>query len=210
VSGIIKLDSSFYRRSVPTEIAKDLLGKILITRFDRVVTSGRIVETEAYAGIVDRASHAYKGRRTSRTEVMYQKGGTAYVYLCYGIHHLFNVVTNERGIPHAILIRALEPLSGIDMMLYRTGKNKLDYSLTKGPGNVTKALGLHTDYSGSSLLSRNIFIVDDGYILKKKEIAITPRIGVSYAGKDAKLPYRFIIKGSPYVSGTPEQNKVKT
>jgi DNA-3-methyladenine glycosylase len=210
VSGIIKLDSSFYRRSVPLEIAKDLLGKILITRFDRVVTSGRIVETEAYAGIVDRASHAYGDRRTNRTEVIYQQGGTAYVYLCYGIHHLFNVVTNDRGIPHAILIRALEPLSGIDMMLFRTGKNKLDYSLTRGPGNVAKALGLHTEHSGSSLLSRHIYIGDDGYTLKKEEIAVTPRIGVGYAGEDAKLPYRVFVKGSRYVSGTPGQNKVKT
>jgi DNA-3-methyladenine glycosylase len=210
VSGIIKLDSSFYRRSDPAEIAKDLLGKILITRFDRVVTSGRIVETEAYGGIVDRASHAYGGRRTGRTEVMFQKGGTAYVYLCYGIHHLFNVVTNVRGIPHAILIRALEPLTGIEMMLDRTGKKKLDYSLTKGPGNVSKALGLRTDYSGSSLLSKHIFIGDDGYSLNKNEIVVTPRIGVDYAREDAKLPYRFIIKGNRYVSGTPGQNRVKT
>ena len=210
MSGILKLDSSFYRRRVPAEIAKDLLGKILITRLDQVITSGRIVETEAYAGIVDRASHAFGGRRTRRTEVMFQKGGKAYVYLCYGIHHMFNVVTNDRGIPHAILIRALEPLSGIDTMLFRTGKNKLDYSLTRGPGNVSKALGLHTAYSGSSLLSRHIYIGDDGYRLKEEEIAATPRIGVNYAGEDAKLPYRFIIKGSRYLSGTARQNKVKT
>ena len=201
MSEVKKLDYSFYARPDPTQIARELLGKILITRFEGVLTSGRIVETEAYAGVIDRASHAFAGRRTIRTEVMYQKGGKAYVYLCYGIHHLFNIVTNAKDIPHAILIRSLEPLQGIETMLSRTGKTKLDLTLTKGPGNVSKALGLFTHHSAKSLLSKEIFLVDDGFKLTRSQISSTPRIGVDYAGEDAKLPYRFMIKGNKYVSG---------
>lgn len=198
---IKKLSYSFYENPNVVEVASALLGKILVTNFDGLKTSGRIVETEAYAGVTDRASHAYGGRRTARTEVMYNKPGTAYVYLCYGIHHLFNVVTNKKDIPHAILIRALEPLKGIDVMLKRTGKKFLDNTLTKGPGNVSKALGLSTRNSGISLLGNEVFIADDGFILTKKMIGITARIGVDYAGDDAKLLYRFILNGNKYVSG---------
>ena len=183
------------------KIARELLGKVLITRFDNILTSGRIVETEAYAGVTDKASHAYGGRRTNRTEVMFKDGGTAYVYLCYGIHHLFNVVTNGKDIPHAILIRALEPLQGIDTMLRRTHKIKADYTLTKGPGNVAKALGLSTRHSGLDLSGKEIFIADDGFAINKKEIIATKRIGVDYAAEDAELPYRFILRGNKYVSG---------
>ena len=200
---IKKLDYSFYSRADVVKIARDLLGKILTTNFDGTRTSGRIVETEAYAGEGDRASHAYGGRRTARTEVMYNEPGTAYVYLCYGIHHLFNVVTNEKDIPHAILIRALEPLEGIDTMLKRTGKKQLDYTLTRGPGNVSKALGLFTHYTGESLLGDDIYISDDGFKISKKDIGVTARIGVDYAGEDAELLYRFVIKGNKYVSGKP-------
>jgi DNA-3-methyladenine glycosylase len=210
VSDLKKLDYSFYNRPDPTQIAKELLGKILVTQFDQVITSGRIVETEAYAGISDRASHAYGGRRTNRTEVMYRNGGVTYVYLCYGIHSLFNVITNKLDEPHAILIRALEPIEGIGIMLQRTGKQKLDYSLTRGPGNVSKALGLDTRHSGISLFNNEIFIADDGFKLKRGSILATERIGVDYAGKDAKLLYRFIIKSNPYLSGNPQKNKVKT
>ncbi len=198
---IKKLDYSFYSRTDVVKIARDLLGKILTTNFDGTRTSGRIVETEAYAGEGDRASHAYGGRRTARTEVMYNEPGTAYVYLCYGIHHLFNVVTNEKDIPHAILIRALEPLEGIDTMLKRAGKKQLDYTLTRGPGNVSKALGLFRHNTGESLLGDNIYISDDGFKVNKKDIGVTARIGVDYAGEDAKLLYRFVIKGNRYVSG---------
>ena len=196
-----KLGHSFYNRTNVVLIAKELLGKILVTNFNDVLTAGRIVETEAYAGPIDRASHAYGGRRTNRTEVMYKEAGTAYVYLCYGIHQMFNVVTNEKDIPHAILIRALEPLEGINTMLERTGKTKADFTLTKGPGNVGKALGLHTRHSGVSLLSNEIFIAEDEFIVKKKDIIATPRIGVDYAADDAALLYRFILKNSPYISG---------
>ena len=201
MSKIKKLDHSFYNRNDVVRVAKDLLGKIVVTRFDGITTAGRIVETEAYAGIIDKASHAYNGRRTARTEVMYQDAGTVYVYLCYGIHYLFNVVTNKKDIPHAILIRALEPLEGIDMMLKRTGKKKSDYTLTKGPGNVSKALGLNTSHTGVSLLGDIVFIAEDEFKLAKKNIGITTRIGVDYAGEDAKLLYRFIVNGNKYVSG---------
>jgi DNA-3-methyladenine glycosylase len=195
------LERSFYDRADVTLIARELLGKILITRFNNEVTSGRIVETEAYNGAVDRASHAYNNRRTNRTEVMFGKPGTAYVYLCYGIHHLFNVVTNRQEIPHAVLIRGIEPLTGIDIMQDRTRKKVLDNTLTRGPGNVSKALGIFTYHSGLDLIKSEIQIVDDGFRYKKKEIAITTRIGVDYAGPDALLPYRYIVRDNLYVSG---------
>ncbi len=192
---------SFYRRGDVLLIAKELLGKVLVTKFDGLETTGRVVEVEAYAGMPDKASHAYSGRRTARNEIMYAAGGVSYVYLCYGIHHLFNVVTNNKEVPHAILVRALEPLQGIDIMLSRTGKRKPDYTLTKGPGNLSKAMGIQTIHTGCSLLSKEIFITDDGFAYSKKEIASSPRIGVDYAGKDALLPYRFFIRDNPFVSG---------
>lgn len=199
-----KLSIDFYRRNDVLEISRELLGKILVTKFDGIITSGRIVEVEAYAGAVDRASHAYGGRRTARNEVMYADGGIAYVYLCYGIHHLFNVVTNVKDTPHAILIRGLEPLKGIDSMLERTGKEKLDHTLTRGPGNLSKALGLFTSHSGYPLKGPEIFIADDGFAWSSKEIGASPRIGVDYAGAHALWPYRFYIKGNPFVSGKPK------
>lgn len=198
-----KLGIEFYKRKDVVKIAKELLGKILVTNWKGIITSGRIVETEAYAGVIDKASHASGGRRTARNEIMYGEGGYAYVYLCYGIHHLFNVVTNFEDVPHAILIRALDPLEGISEMLLRTNKKKLDNTLTRGPGNVSKALGIFTKHSGLSLIGNKIYIVDDGGNYSKKEIAASPRIGVDYAGADALLPYRFYVKGNPYVSGKP-------
>jgi DNA-3-methyladenine glycosylase len=196
-----KLNIEFYQRSNVLLIAKQLLGKILVTQFNQELTAARIVETEAYNGIIDKASHAYNNKRTKRTEVMFLNGGTAYVYLCYGIHYLFNVVTNKQDIPHAVLIRAAEPLIGASYMLARTNKSKLDFSITRGPGKVSKALGIQISHNNSSLLSEEVFIVDDGYKLPNKKIVATPRIGVDYAGKDALLPYRFFIKDCAYVSG---------
>jgi DNA-3-methyladenine glycosylase len=206
-----KLPDSFYKRDNVLQIAKELLGKLLVTKCppagqagNGIITSGRIVEVEAYNGIFDKASHAYGGRRTNRNEIMYADGGVAYVYLCYGIHHLFNVVTNTNETPHAILIRALEPVMGVDEMLKRVNKTKLDNTLTRGPGNLSKALGLFIIHSGMSLLSKELFVAEDGFIFSNKEIATSPRIGVDYAGKDALLPYRFYIKGNPFVSGKPK------
>lgn len=194
------LDAAFYKRNDVVMIARQLLGKIIVTCFDGQLTAARITETEAYNGIVDKASHAYNNRRTRRTEVMFGEGGSAYVYLCYGIHHLFNVVTNIKDIPHAVLIRAAEPLAGTQMMLQRTGKTRPDYSLTTGPGNVSKALGIHIKHTGMSLQSNSLFIADDGYRLRGKQIVSTARIGVDYAAEDALLPYRFIVANNPYVT----------
>jgi DNA-3-methyladenine glycosylase len=196
-----KLGYGFYDRTNVVLIAKELLGKLIVTNFNNILTSARIVETEAYAGVIDRASHAFGGRRTNRTEVMFGRPGKAYVYLCYGIHHLFNIVTNREDIPHAVLIRAAEPVSGIEFMLERTGKSKPDHTLTKGPGNVSKALGIKTIHTGLDLLGDELFIADDDYKIKKQDILASPRIGVDYAGEDAALHYRFSIRGNPYVSG---------
>jgi DNA-3-methyladenine glycosylase len=201
-----KLGSDFYDRSSVVKVAKELLGKVLVTELDGARTSGRIVEVEAYNGVVDRASHAFAGRRTARTEVMFAAGGTAYIYLIYGIHSLFNVVTNTKDVPHAVLVRALEPVEGIPVMLGRMGRARLDHSLTRGPGNVAKAMGLLTRHSGMSLLDGGILIGDDGFRPRRSEIVATPRIGVDYAGEDAALKYRFFIKGNPYVSGPKKLN----
>lgn len=196
-----KLSVSFYQRDDVLEVAKDLIGKLVVTNWNGIITSGRIMEVEAYHGIIDKASHAFGGRRTKRNEIMYSDGGVAYVYLCYGIHHLFNVVTNCKETPHAILIRALEPVNGIEAMLRRTGKKFLDNTLTRGPGNLSKALGLNIKQNGFSLHSKELFIAENEYDFSKKEIVSSVRIGVDYAGKDALLPYRFFVKGNPYVSG---------
>ncbi len=147
-----KLPENFYKRENVLQIARELLGKLLVTNWNGIVTSGRIVEVEAYNGIIDKASHAFGGRRTNRNEIMYADGGVAYVYLCYGIHHLFNVVTHNKETPHAILIRALEPVKGIDEMLRRVGKKKLDNTLTRGPGNLSKALGISTITNGHFIM----------------------------------------------------------
>jgi DNA-3-methyladenine glycosylase len=196
-----KLPALFYRQKNVCTVAKALIGKVLVSSFNNLLTAGRIVETEAYNGVTDRASHAWGGRRTQRTEIMYANGGVAYVYLCYGIHHLFNVITNAENIPQAVLIRAIDPLAGIDHMLQRTGKQKLDNTLTRGPGNVSKAMGIYTQHTGLTLQGKELFIEDDGFKVKPSQIIATPRIGVDYAGEDALLPYRFLLKDNPFVSG---------
>ncbi|HSN07914.1 MAG TPA: DNA-3-methyladenine glycosylase [Hanamia sp.] len=196
-----KVPLSFYQRNDVVKIAKELLGKIVVTSFDGKITSGRIVETEAYAGITDKASHAFSGKRTARNEHMYSAAATAYIYICYGMHQMLNIVTNDKEIPEAILIRAIEPLQGIDTMLERTGKSKLDKTLTRGPGNVGKALGIFKHHSGLYLLDEEIFLLDDGKNLKEENIGVSKRIGVESAGEDSLLPYRFYVKGNKYVSG---------
>lgn len=195
------LTPEYFRHEDTLWLAKDLLGKILVTRFTEGFTCGRIVETEAYLGQTDRACHAYGGRRTARTEPMYLPGGYAYVYLCYGIHHLFNIVTHRQDMPHAILIRALEPLMGMDVMMQRRKKHKPDASLTRGPGSLSKALGLHTRHSGTLLKpSCGIYLAEDGITYPENLIGCGPRIGVDYAGEDARLACRFYLRGNPGVS----------
>ena len=198
-----KLPLSFYLREDVLQISKELLGKVLTTNFDGQLTSGRIVETEAYEGELDKASHAYKGR-TTRTEVMFGSGGRAYVYLCYGIHQMFNIVTAIRGTPHAILIRAVEPLLGKDIMMKRTGKKNWDDKIASGPGKVGKALGFHTSQCGLLLTGNKLFIADDGFTASEKDIVASPRIGVDYAGDHAEWHYRFYLKDNPYVSRQPK------
>jgi DNA-3-methyladenine glycosylase len=195
-----KLKLNFYDRENVVTIAQELLGKILVTQIGGQRCSGRIVETEAYAGINDRACHAFEGKRTVRSEHLYGEPGTLYVYICYGMHHLVNVITNKKDIPHAVLIRALEPLEGVEEMLERTGKVSLDFTLTKGPGNVARAMGLSKSHSGGNFFSDAFFLEDDGTRYKKDQILATKRIGVESAREDAELPYRFIVKGNPYVS----------
>lgn len=194
------LPESFYTRKDVVQIAKDLIGKVLVTNFNNEYTAGMIVETEAYAGVVDKASHAYGGRRTSRTEVMYCDGGTAYVYLCYGIHHLFNVVTYKKDIPHAVLVRAVEPLDGIEYMLERRGKEKLVPALTAGPGAMSAAMGINKLHTGLILAGPEVYIEDRGIKINAKDIEEGTRVGVAYAEDDAMLPYRFWLKGNKYVS----------
>ncbi len=189
-----KLKKSFYLREDVVQVAKDLLGKYLFTNLNgEGITAGIIVETEAYAGITDRASHAYGGRRTNRTEIMYMEGGVAYVYLCYGMHSLFNIVTNKKEIPHAVLIRGIEPVEGIDIMLERAKKKKADASIGIGPGKVSKLLGIHFSQSGESLLGNNIWLEDRGLKVSANDIVIGERVGVDYAGEDALLKYRFCL-----------------
>ena len=190
-----KLKEGFYQRSDVVQISKELLGKYLMTHVNGQTTGGIITETEAYAGIRDQASHAYGDRRTSRTEIMYNKGGVAYVYLCYGIHHLFNVVTNKEGTPHAVLIRAIKPMDGMEIILKRIGSDrKSKIAVASGPGTVSKALGIHTRDSDIVLSGNRIWIEDRGIVVKSSTIIAGPRIGVDYAGEDAKLPYRFRIR----------------
>lgn len=196
-----KLPLHFYKRRDVVGIARELLGKIIVTSFEHIITSGRIVETEAYVAHIDKASHSFGGRRTPKNEHMYAQPGTAYVYVCYGMHQMFNIVTNEKDVPDAVLIRAVEPIKGIDIMLERTGKPSLDFTLTKGPGNVGKALGIFKKHSGLHLLDKDIYLIDDNFKLKADEIGISKRIGVESAFPDSELPYRFYVRGNKYVSG---------
>ncbi|MEO8762949.1 MAG: DNA-3-methyladenine glycosylase [Ginsengibacter sp.] len=196
-----KLTASFYTRKNVVLIARELIGKIIVTNFDGLKTAARIVETEAYMAVADKASHSFGNRRTARNEPMYASAGTAYVYICYGLHHMFNIVTNEKNIPDAVLIRAAEPIAGIDSMLKRTGKKKHDITVTRGPGNVGKALGIFKHHSGKHLFGNKIYLMEDDFIIADEEIGTSERIGVDSAGADALLPYRFYIKGNRYVSG---------
>ena len=185
-----KLPRSFYASHDVVDVARQLLGKVLVTRIGGATTSGVITETEAYMGAVDKASHAYGGKVTPRNQIMYGAPGHAYIYLCYGIHHLFNVVTHDAGTAHAVLVRAIHPLEGRELMLRRRKTRTLT---TGGPGTLTQALGIRTTYNGTDLLGNLIYIEDRGIMVPAKEITIGPRIGVDYAGEDAQLPYRFLF-----------------
>lgn len=190
---IARLPRTFFLRTDVVRIAQDLLGKVLVTEFQGLRTSGIIIETEAYAGATDRASHAFGNRLTERTRTMYLEGGHAYVYLCYGMHHLFNVVTHRSGVPHAVLIRAIAPLEGVEQMQRRRGGSPLR---TGGPALLTTALGITTRHTGLDLCNGPISVEDHGLRIGQRAILSGPRVGVDYAGEDALLPYRFRIAPS--------------
>lgn len=196
----MKLPVSYFLNQDVLFLAKDLLGKVLFTQIEGQITAGIIVETEAYFGEIDKASHAYGGRRTNRTEIMYSQGGVSYVYLCYGIHHLFNIVTSVKGEPHAVLIRAVEPLIGKEIMEQRRNMPAGKSTISSGPGSAAKALGIGSSFNGKELNAEEIWVEDYYTKYTDDEIVATPRVGVAYAQEDAFLPWRFFVKGNKYVS----------
>lgn len=195
---VLPLD--FYLDQNVLNITEALLGKCLVTRFGNQLTSGLIVETEAYDGVTDKACHAYNNRRTPRTETMYQQGGISYIYLCYGIHPLMNVVTGDVNAPQAVLIRAIEPTDGLKTMQKRRHKKKIDYTLTAGPGAMSQALGITTKHNGMSLQSKTFCICETGFHVPDTDIVRRPRVGIGYAEEHAQLPYRLNIRDNPWVS----------
>jgi DNA-3-methyladenine glycosylase len=195
-----KLTIDFYQRKNVVKIARELLGKALFTNIDGVVTGGIIVETEAYSW-KEKGCHAYNARKTERNAIMFEEGGHTYVYLCYGMHYLFNVVTNVKGVADAVLIRALEPISGIPEMTLRRGRISNPYQLTSGPGKLSKALGIQKNMNAKSLLENDIWIEEISTTRSTRgKIVASPRIGIDYAGDDAQLPWRFHLKDNRWVS----------
>ncbi|MGB3591913.1 MAG: DNA-3-methyladenine glycosylase [Nonlabens sp.] len=204
----MKLPAAYYKNSDVVFLARDLIGKIVVSTVDDKFCSGIITETEAYRGIGDKACHAHLGRFTDRTKIMYESGGVAYVYLCYGIHHLFNIITNTDSQADAILIRAVQPVSGIHHMMERRAKVKNDHTLTSGPGNFSKAFGLNKSHYGEDLTGDLVYLEHDPELLdtigltrdEKLPIVESKRIGIDYAGEDAHLPWRFYLQSSAYIS----------
>jgi len=195
----MKLPESFYQRKNVVKIASDLLGKVLFTCVDGQITSGKIVETEAYSW-TERGCHAFGGRKTNRNAVMFEKGGYTYVYLCYGIHHLFNIVTNRTGTADAVLIRGIEPMEGLQIMEERRGLTGRSIHLTSGPGKLTQALGIDRKLNGKFLTDSEVWVEDLGVKIPARQIVASERIGIDYAGEDARLPWRFHIRDNPWVS----------
>lgn len=195
----MKLPESFYQQPDVLATAQQILGKYLCTNIDGQFTSGIIVEAEAYSH-TERASHSYGNRRTKRTEIMFHAGGFAYVYLCYGIHHLFNIVTGPEGDAQAVLIRAIQPVDGIETILGRRKMQRLSPRAGAGPGVVSSALGIGTQHYGQPLTGGVIWLEDRGITYPDANIIRSPRVGVDYAGEDALLPWRLRVKGNPYTS----------
>jgi DNA-3-methyladenine glycosylase len=191
------LTNEFYLQDDVTQVARQLLGKVLVTEMDGQRTSGIIVETEAYS-FKERGCHAWNMRHTPRTSTMFATGGISYVYLCYGLHHLFNVVTNREGLPEAVLIRALQPLEGIEAMQIRRG-GASPTALTNGPAKLSQALGIDRKCNALPLYSSELGIFHPSQT-PIFSILSTPRIGIDYAGTDALLPWRYLIEGNPWVS----------
>ena len=202
IENLPRLERGYYLQDDVLGIAQDLIGKLLVTKVAGELCAGRIVETEAYRAPEDKASHAWNNRRTPRTEIMFGEGGHAYVYLCYGIHHLFNVVTGPAGSAHAVLVRALEPVANVDCMLRRRNMDKVQKRLTAGPAVLTKAMGISTADNGTTLYDpdSHIWIADDGFLVEGKHVLRSPRIGVDYAGECAAWDWRFTLKNSKWIS----------
>ncbi len=202
-----KLPREFYTRGDTLQIAQDLLGKLLVVPTatgERV--SGMIVETEAYLGAIDKAAHSYGNRRTNRTETMFAVGGTAYIFFIYGMYFQFNVVAGAIDTPHAILVRAVEPVENIEIMrLRRNAKSKNpnrkmpDKNLTSGPGKLCIALGIDRSFNNEDLLGGKVWL-EDFKTFSPEEIASGKRIGIDYAEEFAEKPWRFWAKGSLFVS----------
>ena len=195
----IKVDKSWFLHGDVVGLGKQLLGKVLCTNFNHQLTKGIIVEVESYCGRGDKASHANNQKMTNRNKIMFEEGGRAYVYLCYGIHHLFNVVTNKKGLADAILVRAIEPVEGVSIMMERRKMNIIEKRLTSGPGVLSQALGI-TIHNNSETLTGDHLWIENGQRIPNEKIVETTRIGVDYAGEDALKPWRFYIKENKWVS----------
>ena len=187
-----KIPLSFFQTKNVQDIAQNLLGKIIYTNINGQITSAMITETEAYQGPEDRASHAYNNKRTARTEAMYKLGGCCYIYLCYGIHYLFNIVTNVHNIPHTVLIRSGEIHTGIEHVQERRGIHIQASKLLQGPGNFAKGLGIDMTLNGVALNTNHIWIINNE--IQNPTIIKTQRVGIDYAQADALLPWRYILK----------------
>jgi DNA-3-methyladenine glycosylase len=197
-----RIGKDFFASDDVVAIAEDLLGVVLYSNTESGLTAGRIVETEAYRAPEDQASHAWNNRRTARTEVMFGAPGVAYVYICYGIHHLFNIITGPIDTPHAVLIRALEPVEGIEIMMTRRKMDRLEPKLTAGPGSLSVAMGFEKGHTGTVLYDPDSFIwlEDQGKLMEDEQVIASTRVGVESAGESAKLPWRFRIRGNPWTS----------
>ncbi len=193
----MKLRPEFFQRPA-IEVAKDLLGKYLVRNFSEGKVMVKIVETEAYLGIDDPASHSYQGKITSRNKVMYQPGGVFYVYKIYGIYYCLNVVVNKKDIPQAVFIRAAQPVSGIEIIMKKRGMRDIK-KLCNGPGRLTQALGINLDFYGLKVSNTKLYFLD-GEKISKKEIVSAPRVNIDYAGEAKNLPLRFYIKNNPFIS----------
>ncbi len=193
-----RFHKGFYLRGAE-EVAKDILGMKLVHETPEGITIGRIVETEAYLGEEDPASHAFEGKRTERTDILYKEGGKAYVYLIYGMYRCFNVVTEEKGMPQSVFIRALEPVGGLDLMKKRRGMEKNELELTNGPGKLSTAMGISLNHSGADLCKSGLLL--SSYESKEDlEIVSDERINVDYAEEARNWPLRFYLKNNRYVS----------
>jgi DNA-3-methyladenine glycosylase len=195
-----KLPRAFYTRSETLLVARELLGKrLVVPTTEGVRVSGIVVETEAYLAPEDKASHAYNHRRTARTETMFARGGTAYVYFIYGMYFQFNVVTNVQEVPHAVLVRAVEPDEGLELMIARRGATDAR-NVASGPGKLCIALGIDRSYNGEDLMGTRVWMEDCGRNFSDDEIEAGRRVGIDYAGEFVDKPWRFWVRGNPHVS----------